>query len=548
MSLHLHVCTACGHGWWHDAAKLETAQVHERAHTCGRCGKREYWISAWQGEDPRATHPACPACFVGWTQPPRPICVVPSVCPSQCWNCKIKDVLRDPMHDDDVRDALGHYNARNQVWDGGVRLWGQYDSKFDVDTEKLLDAYYLPPSCYYARHPDDANAYNGRAGPDPDYTTFQWYTALKDAIPKAIAKRCKLGPLPENDYSGDPITIYYYDNDRVKRITYPRASIVACKGYALDPHNIYWWKCHCIHTCERHCDGTWGCEGFAWDKDVAGNIMAILDGVIAAVGAILTATGIGAGAGAAFFAALAVVMAYANAVAAYAGVIDAAFQGGDMRAAGNAFVSALAKFLSVGDAQLPAGMTKKAVAKAAAFMPAISSLIQTQSGTPAESFQATAAEVVAQAKTMTEVDDEGISTIEVMLGARTAAAQAFSGGYRLGQYASPDQLAGIASLFVDDTGSMLFQLGAYLGIAKKEQARSGFAPPPLFAYRQTPETLRNVIVAAPHYSPPMRMRARTTLRLHVAHLPETTPTPETSALVDLSNYVHDVLFPRYHLS
>src|SRR6185312_12515581 len=115
---------------------------------------------------------------------------------------------------------------------------------------------------------------------------------LSSAIRKAMAKRQKLGPLPDNDYSGDPITIYYYDNDHIKRIMYPRSSISAASGMALDPSNRYWWKGNEIQTQQLNSDGSWGDEGFDWNKDVVGNISQIVGTILAILSAILSATGL----------------------------------------------------------------------------------------------------------------------------------------------------------------------------------------------------------------------------------------------------------------
>ena len=41
------------------------------------------------------------------------------------------------------------------------------------------------------------------------------------------------------------------------------------------------------NTCEMQGDGSWGGEGFSWNRDVAGNVGTIVSTIMAGVGAIL---------------------------------------------------------------------------------------------------------------------------------------------------------------------------------------------------------------------------------------------------------------------
>jgi hypothetical protein len=143
-------------------------------------------------------------------------------------------------------------------------------------------------------------------------------------------------------YDTNPVVIYYYDNDTMKRISYPGPSIPA----ALNPGNNRWWAWGMgdssdagkaaglddVHTRETNdpkkiaveranpgwttpqqkqalkskypwlsdmksgSAGDWGNEQFQWDKDVAGTgvIGSITGAILALVSAVLDATGIGA--------------------------------------------------------------------------------------------------------------------------------------------------------------------------------------------------------------------------------------------------------------
>src|SRR5271163_212188 len=158
--------------------------------------------------------------LVGWSPPPHPIDVVASFDPRASHRDQARAILNSYLFDNDTR---------NWADDGTVKqAFGSpkkpIQKKEDHDPAMLIAAYENPQSKVWQVH-------GGRNS----------WKELDKVIQRAIARRTKLGPLPKSNYApanGDPVVIYYYDHDRMKKITYPLMSIPG----ALNPNNLYWWR------------------------------------------------------------------------------------------------------------------------------------------------------------------------------------------------------------------------------------------------------------------------------------------------------------------
>jgi hypothetical protein len=262
--------------------------------------------------------------FVGWSQPPRPADVIASFDPKASKRDQARAVLYDYFHDDALRSWAD---------DGDTKKCFGAASKEQYNPIELIAAY---------ENPDDKVW-------KCDHNVV--WSKLDIAVQNAIKTRTKLGPLPKSTYVLDPTTptvIYYYDGAKMKRITYPAASVPD----ALNPNvNRYWdWGkgsgnqasslterggLDDIHVRETDdpkkiaveraypgwitladkqklkvqypwlsdmgsgSAGDWGNEGWNYDKNIAGTgIIGTLTGaILAVVSAILDATGVGAAVG-----------------------------------------------------------------------------------------------------------------------------------------------------------------------------------------------------------------------------------------------------------
>lgn len=322
--------------------------------------------------------------FVGWSQPPRPADVVVSFDPHASKKEQARSVLYDYYHDDPLR-----YWSDNEAVKRCF-IGGSDPRKENHDPLLLIAAYENPKHKIW----------------QCQGTGMSW-REMNDAVQQAIAHRKKLGPLPKSSYDTNPVVIYYYDNDKMKRITYPGQSIPP----ALNASNFRWWawgmgdssdagKAHGmddVHTRETDeakkiaverahpgwvtkeqkqalkgqypwlsdmdsgSAGDWQSEGPQWDKDVAGTgvIGSITGAILALVSAVLDATGVGAVVGVPLGIATPFIVAAINAT-------DTALHAGDFGAAlanlgpalAQAAVSAASKGLGASGVNIPPAAMK----------------------------------------------------------------------------------------------------------------------------------------------------------------------------------------------
>lgn len=429
--------------------------------------------------------------FVGWTPPPHPIDVPPSIDSSLSRGEMAKRVLLDFDHDDDLRAAVYTGPRSTESPEGTNWLIGGHGP---VNGTDLYQAF-LKPSAFAVA--------NSVSLPVLQSFLSALTTGPNSPLQKAIAKRLKLGPLPANDYSGDPIVIYYYDNDRIKKISYPRSAISTSSGYALDPNNHYWWKGNGISTQQRATDGTWEDEGFDWSKDAEGALTSIGVAIMAIVGVVLTATGVGSVAGAA-------ILAFSAALVAEAQMIALGLTNGDWARFVGGFIDAITKLIGVeASGILPASVTK---ASLALLNSTLKNLSRFSFAFQAQDFKTAYAQVQAQLGSFGPVTDNQISAIDAMLG---SAKQPFDAGYEIASYADPDEITGVIGIIPDQGAKSLFQLGATLGMIRKNQKASGNA----------------LLTGGPPQTPVSQQAVET----------------QAQARADLLGYVQGTLRPRYGL-
>lgn len=432
---------------------------------------------------------------VGWSQPPHPIDVIPSFDPSASKAEQARAVLYDYYHDDPLR-----YWADNEA----VKRCFGVKNKEDYDPTYLITAYENPKHAVWQCHGDKMT-----------------WKDMDDAVQAAIQHRSKLGPLPASNYDTAngtrPIVIYYYDNDKMKRITYPPMSI----PNALNPNNVWWWKwgqgdgsdagkdagLDDVHTRETSdpkqiaaeranpgwvtkaqkealkskypwlsdmssgSAGDWGSEGITWDKDMIGVIGAIVGAVIEVVGAVLDATGVGAVVGVPLNIAGPLVVAAIN-------LADAAIHDGDFAEAlnqlGPALVAAAVQSASKG-------------ATAANVLPSnvVKTLGDTINSIAAAALSAKAkgldyaelwADVAKKAQTFGKLDDAAAHTLATFISGKSqGVGKIFTAGYEAGKLTDPPSIAAIAKVlqawatFSDPRVVNLFLLGAGIGYVGKVQ-------------------------------------------------------------------------------
>src|SRR5208337_3842463 len=163
------------------------------------------------------------AYLVGWSQPPRPADVVVSFNPRASKRDQARAVLYDYYHDDPLR-----YWSDNEAVKRCF-IGGQDPRKENHDVLLLIAAY------ENKNHPVWKCRYSGTK--NHNIGDGMHWKDLDRAVQQAITHRRKLGPLPKSSYDTNPVVIYYYDNDKMKRITYPMRAV----PNALDPVNNSWW-------------------------------------------------------------------------------------------------------------------------------------------------------------------------------------------------------------------------------------------------------------------------------------------------------------------
>lgn len=432
---------------------------------------------------------------VGWSQPPHPIDVIPSFDPSASKAEQARAVLYDYYHDDPLR-----YWSDNEA----VKKCFGVKNKEDYDPTYLITAYENPKHAVWQCHGDKMT-----------------WKDMDDAVQAAIQHRSKLGPLPASNYDTAngtrPIVIYYYDNDKMKRITYPPMSI----PNALNPNNVWWWKwgqgdgsaagvdagLDDVHTRETSdpkqiaaeranpgwvtkaqkealkakypwlsdmssgSAGDWGSEGITWDKDMIGVIGAIVGAVIEVVGAVLDATGVGAVVGVPLNIAGPLVVAAIN-------LADAAIHDGDFAEAlnqlGPALVAAAVQSASKGATTanvLPANVVKT-------LGDTINSIAAAALSAKAKGLDYAElwADVAKKAQTFGKLDDAAAHTLATFISGKSqGVGKIFTAGYEAGKLTDPPSIAAIAKVlqawatFSDPRVVNLFLLGAGIGYVGKVQ-------------------------------------------------------------------------------
>jgi len=397
--------------------------------------------------------------IVGWSQPPHPIDWIPSVDPRSSQSEKARAVLYDYFHDDNLRgwfdkDSVKRaFGVKNTADYDPIALIMAYENKSDPVWQKL------------GRHAETS------------------WNELNKNVNLAIKKRLKLGPLPQSSYSTHPgpVVIYYYDNDRMKKIVYPTQTVVP----ALQDHHT-WWKVDGVHTHETQNPqaiaaersqpgdpggGKWGDEGFDFAKDfgqvgavfgtimqVVGSIIQVIPGVGTAVGSALIAAG---AATQQVMAAIGDAMLGADNAAALAGLAQVV-----LKVAGNAgfhlppdYAQALSQTINMVAAAVSAAQKKYT------------------------NFSELWGSVAQKADQLGHLGDQEAETIAKILGENDAG-KFFIDGYTVGKFAKLEQIEAIAEIvkgyqtFVQDPKALnFFLLGA--GIGHLTSVQSGARPPPI---------------------------------------------------------------------
>lgn len=442
--------------------------------------------------------------FVGWSQPPRPVDVIASFNPRASRHDQARAVLLDYYHDDPLR-----YWSDNEAVKRGFGV----KTKEDHDPLAFVAAYENQNDPVWQTHG----------------TGMSW-REMDKAVQAAIAHRQKLGPLPRSSYDTNPIVLYYYDNDKMKRITYPTIGVPV----ALNPNNTNWWAWEMgdkspagraagldgVHTRETSdpkkiqverenpgwttkeqklalkqkypwlsdmnsgSAGDWTSEGFQWDRDIAGKgvIGSIVGAILALVSAVLDVTGFGAIVGVPLGISTPFIVAALNAV-------DTGLHAGDFGAA----------MSSLGPALVQAGI-QSATTAASSFAStqtggfkippaAIKTLGNTVSRIAANitrgqqkklDFGQLWNEVAQQAGSYSKLGPEEAEAIAHMIGGGPAG-HVFVQGYLGGQFLDAKSLAGIAKIlqayatFADPRIINIALMGMGIGYISKVQQQGGHA-------------------------------------------------------------------------
>ncbi len=439
--------------------------------------------------------------FVGWTRPPHPFEVIPSFTSSDSESDQVLAVLLDFVHDDDIRAAI----TQPMAW----MLGGAY-AKEDITRIDPMSLYiaYTDPATWISM-----NQAAGWALSDVQ-SAFQNNTNLQQAVQSAINKRLSIGVLPQNEYDTDTVTVYYYDNDRLKRVIYPRTSLTTADGMALDPSNMTWWKNNNINTEQLNSDGSWSGEGFDAAKDLDAAWSVIASVIMAAISAVLIATGVGAAAGATILAFSAALLAEAQAVA-------DALNGQSTASALAAFIDAITKFVGL---TLPSGAISQATLAGLKFLNSeMKSLLPLVQATDTMSFADAATYIRANLPPLNvgsnPITEEQALSLAALLG--SGAGPVYAAGFQAANYGSDTVIDGILGVLPDPDQQTLFRLGATIGLLKNQQVMSQLQQ--LFQ-----EGLNSDVALQ---SSPIAQ---------IVH--------QQAAMTDLLNYCRTVLEPRYGIS
>lgn len=165
-----------------------------------------------------------PETIVGWSPPPHPVDVVVSFDPRASKKEKAAAVLLDYYHDDQLRSWADDGNVKKCF------IGGSDPKKEDHDPLLLVAAH-----------------------ADPHHKVWKCqgvsWKSLDDAVQGAIGRRTKLGPLPKSSYdlgpnNTNPVVIYYYDHNTMKRITYPPASIPEALRLSMTSPTAHYWAAY----------------------------------------------------------------------------------------------------------------------------------------------------------------------------------------------------------------------------------------------------------------------------------------------------------------
>lgn len=404
--------------------------------------------------------------YVGWQAPPHPVEWVSTIVgnpgdsfdsqPQEMQDANVHAVLSDWWRDDDLSNLLSGQLSSGSIQDEIRQKYGISDINKELKNPnpwQLIDVYY-----------------NSTVGHAQD---------LRDAVKNAINKRLKFGPLSlygPQDYGNDPVTIYYYDNDNLKRVKYPRAAL----SQVMQPGQQSWWKVNGVKTQQfngtpssifSRTDGSaWGDEGFDWNKDVVPNVGTIVQTIIQIVGAILVATGVGAGVGVALEALSPVIGAAAQG-------ISQAINSGNLTQVAKHFSDILAYAANAGDLSGKFGLTPTQAHNFSLDMVVVqNALAQSQQQTQLGKFIDTLDTISAHIHT---VSDDTIKALAGALG-DPGAANVVVAGYSASQTgASAQQLHDIGQLLAGQDATTLWELGAGLGLVAANQRQKGIGLGPM---------------------------------------------------------------------
>lgn len=459
---------------------------------------------------------------VGWSQPPRPADVTPSFDPRASKRDQARAVLYDYYHDDPLRYWSDHEAVKKAF------IGGRDPRKEDHDPLLLIQAYENPNHKVWKGHKggDSGGGLIGDLGRVVGLTSMfggdegMSWKEMDRAVKAAIAHRTKLGPLPRSTYDKYPLVIYYYDNDKMKRISYPGEAIPP----ALNSGNNRWWswgngvgddahkaagtddvhiretdnpkkiaverenpgwvskaqkqqlktKYPWLSDMDSGSAGDWSNTGFQWDKDLAGTgaLAGIVAAMLAAASVVLDVTGVGAVVGVPLSIATPFIVA---AVAA----ADTALHAGDFGAAlanlGPALLNASAQALTKEGVSIPPA----AVQALGGAVKSIANDVQAGQKKHVD-FGKMWADVAAKAASYTKIGDGEAEAIAHMIGGGGGPAgpvgRVFIEGYLGGKYLDAAGMSGIAKIlqgyatFADPRLINIALLGMGIGKISAQQA------------------------------------------------------------------------------
>ena len=453
--------------------------------------------------------------FVGWSPPPHPVDVIVSFDPRASKKEKAAAVLLDYYHDNALRSWADDGNVKKCF------IGGDNPAKENHD-----------PLLLVAAHANPHHEIWKCAG-------LSW-KALDDAVQGAIARRTKLGPLPKSDYSSNPIVIYYYDNDYMKRITYPLLSVPD----ALNPANAsgarYWAmysgpgdaanvdagldKSHTLQTADpkrikierenpgwknkaalkqilakypsefQHsgdcptCKGQlsmpmqsgsaggWDDEGFDWDRDVAGT--GIVGSITGAILALVSAVLTATGVGAIVGVPLGIATPL---IVAAINDLDVGLHTGDFGAGIAGLATAIAQAATSAAGQGGISLPPQAMKALAGTVSSIAGAVRAGEQKKLD-FGQIWNDTAKKVKGKPFGDDEAIAIAHMLTGQGPAAGHVFIQGYLAGKFLDMPSIEAIAKLlkamavFADPRIINLGLLGMGFGHVAKVQGKSSFAP------------------------------------------------------------------------